>query len=70
MSIDPAASRGVPPAVQPPVQQVPKVSARDKDGDNDNDGTEGKAAKAAEASGSAQALPADPNKGRNVNISV
>ncbi len=69
MSFDPVAARGATPTPLPPVQPSQKVTAKDSDGDNE--AAEKKAAKADEASKSSDTtLPADPNKGRNVNISA
>ncbi len=56
------------PPVQPPQQAQPVV--RDRDGDKDKDATESKAAKAQESGSTAQSLPVDPNRGRNLNISA
>lgn len=48
---------------------APRAAGVDTDGDNDNDATESASVKAKE-SGGASSLPTDPNRGRNLNISV
>jgi len=52
-------------------QTSPSRVSVDRDGDHDNDATESSAAKAQETGGSSTAaLPADPNRGRALNISA
>ncbi len=47
-----------------------QARAVDRDGDKDNDLTESKAKKSAETGGSANSLPSDVNRGRNLNITA
>lgn len=49
---------------------TPAPTGIDSDGDRDNDTTESAAAKATESRGSAPSLPADPNRGRTLNITA
>ncbi|WP_434617181.1 hypothetical protein [Azospirillum sp. B2RO_4] len=62
------------PSMPSPLQSRPATppapTGIDSDGDRDNDTTESAAAKAAESRGSAPSLPADPNRGRTLNITA
>ncbi len=52
-------------------QAAPSRVGLDRDGDHDNDAKESPAAKAQEAGGTSTAsLPADPNRGRSLNITA
>ncbi|SMF67775.1 hypothetical protein SAMN02982917_3620 [Azospirillum oryzae] len=62
------------PSMPSPLQSRPATppapTGIDSDGDRDNDTRESAAAQAAESRGSAPGLPADPNRGRTLNITA
>lgn len=61
------------PSVPSPLQSRPSAAATtgiDSDGDRDNDTRESPAAQAAEQRGGAPSLPADPDRGRTLNITA
>ena len=68
MSINSVASGVSAPSPQKLAPQAKPV-ANDRDGDADNDNTESAAAKAKESAASS-ALPTNPSKGRNLNITA
>lgn len=54
-----------------PLQSRPAAApGLDSDGDRDNDTRESATAQAAESRGAAPSLPADPNRGRTLNITA
>lgn len=61
------------PSMPSPLQSRPSAAATtgiDSDGDRDNDTRETAAAQAAEPRSAAPSLPADPNRGRTLNITA
>ncbi|MBY6264580.1 hypothetical protein EI613_22055 [Azospirillum sp. 412522] len=68
-----AAASASPSPMPSPLRNRPATtaaSAVDSDGDRDDDARESPAAQAAESRNAAQSLPADPNRGRSLNITV
>ncbi|PGH54552.1 hypothetical protein CRT60_32815 [Azospirillum palustre] len=63
------------PTMPSPLQSRPSATATatagiDSDGDRDNDSRESPAAQAAEQRSTTPSLPADPNRGRTLNITA
>ncbi|MBP2310377.1 hypothetical protein GBZ48_20200 [Azospirillum melinis] len=61
------------PTMPSPLQSRPSTTATagiDSDGDRDNDTRESAAAQAAEQRSATPSLPADPNRGRTLNITA
>ncbi|PWC46016.1 hypothetical protein ACHMW5_32860 [Azospirillum melinis] len=63
------------PTMPSPLQSRPSATATatagiDSDGDRDNDTRESPAAQAAEQRSATPSLPADPNRGRTLNITA
>ncbi|CAO3354977.1 hypothetical protein [Azospirillum palustre] len=63
------------PTMPSPLQSRPSATGTatagiDSDGDRDNDSRESPAAQAAEQRSAAPSLPADPNRGRTLNITA
>ncbi|CAO3351696.1 hypothetical protein [Azospirillum melinis] len=63
------------PTMPSPLQSRPSTTATatagiDSDGNRDNDTHESPAAQAAEQRSAAPSLPADPNRGRTLNITA
>ncbi|WP_042692590.1 hypothetical protein [Azospirillum sp. B506] len=68
-----ATSLTSPSPMTSPLQSRPAAAAApgiDSDGDHDNDMGESAAAQAAEQRSAAPSLPADPNRGRTLNITA
>ena len=63
-------SASLPSPLQSRPATPPAPTGIDSDGDRDNDTRESAAAQAAESRSAAPSLPADPNRGRTLNITA